>query len=156
MTAGSTTTGIDAVLAAAGHVTGKVSNAGGSGLADIGVTVYQWSDINDDWDWVSDATTASDGSYDLGGLASGNCRLMFEDWAAGAYLAEYYNDKADLDAADDVSVTAGSTTTGIDAVLSPAGRITGTVTIGGGDPGWVQVLCYDAEGRLRDPGFHGT
>ena len=127
----------------AGHVTGTVTNAGGVGLAGIGVTVYQWSDVYDEWDYVSDATTTGDGSYDLGGLASGSYRLRFEDWAAGVYLAEYYNDKADLDAADDVSVTAGSTTTGIDAVLAAGGHITGSVTNAGhaGLAG-IQVTVY--------------
>jgi hypothetical protein len=148
VTAGSTTAGIDAVLAPTGHVAGRVTSAGGNGLADIEVVAYQWSDIYADWRYVSETTTAGDGRYDLPGLASGECRIRFVDSAAGAYLAEYYNDKPTLGAADDVGVTSGSTTTGIDAVLSPAGRITGAVTVGGGDPGFVRVLCYDAQGSL--------
>ena len=89
------------------------------------------------------ATTIGDGSYDLRGLDGGNYRLMFEDWGAGTYLAEYYNDKANLDAADDVRVTAGSTTAGIDAVLAAGGHITGSVTNAGhaGLAG-IQVTVY--------------
>jgi 5-hydroxyisourate hydrolase-like protein (transthyretin family) len=148
VTAGSTTADIDAVLAPTGHVAGRVTGAGGSGLADIEVVAYQWSDVFGAWRYVSETTTAGDGRYDLPGLASGTCRIWFVDSAAGAYLAEYYNDKATLGVADDIDVTSGSTTAGIDAVLSPAGRITGTVTVGGGDPGFVRVLCYDAQGGL--------
>ena len=155
-TAGATTTGIDVVLAAAGHVTGKVSNAGGIGLAGIGVTVYQWSDINDDWDWVSDATTVSDGTYDLGGLASGNCRLMFQTGQRAPTSPSTTPARRTLNAADDVSVTAGSTTRGNRRRAEPGWcGITGTVTIGGGDPGWVQVLCYDAEGDFVTQDFTG-
>ena len=39
--------------------------------------------------------TEGDGSYHLGGLASGSYRLEFQDYS-GTYLTQYYNDRADL------------------------------------------------------------
>jgi len=64
---GATTANIDATLAAAGHITGTVKDAGGAGLANIYVAIYR-SDGSGGWDYVTYRTTAADGSYDIGGL----------------------------------------------------------------------------------------
>ena len=48
MTAGSTTANINAQLASAGHITGKVTNPGGTGIADVDVTAYSLQ--NGAWD----------------------------------------------------------------------------------------------------------
>ena len=64
------------------------------------------------------------------------------------YIGEFYNDKATLGEGDDVAVTAGATTAGIDAVLARASQVTGTVTLPSGDPAaGVRVTAYreDAE-----------
>ena len=62
-------------------------------------------------------------------MISDSYKLRFYD-NNGAHLAEYYDDKPDLDSADPFSVTAGVTTT-INAELTCGGIITGTVTAGG-------------------------
>ena len=128
VTAGQTTSGIDAALAAAGHITGTVTGGGGA-LENVSVAPTE-SDGSGGWDEASETSTAADGTYDLGGLNTGSYRVRFQ--ATGDYLGEYYNNKPNLDAADDVPVTAGQTTSGIDAALAAAGHITGTVTGGGG------------------------
>jgi hypothetical protein len=126
VTAGKTTSGIDAALAAAGHITGTVTGGGGEPLR-MSVEAYQ-SDGSGGWDYVDGTSTAADGTYDLGGLNTGNYRLRFyrDDGDDADYLEEYYNDKPTLDAADDVPVIAGKTTSGIDATLVlPPPTVTG-------------------------------
>jgi hypothetical protein len=137
VTAGSTTTGVNATLTTAGHVTGTVRNASAAGLADIEVSAYR-SDGAGGWDWVSYAYSSADGSYDLGGLDTGNCRIEFYDYS-GTYATEYYDDKPSLDAGDDVAVTAGSTTTGVNATLAtstPLASSTGYSFAADATSGW--------------------
>jgi hypothetical protein len=150
VTAGATTGGIDATLVTAGHITGTVRGPGGAGLAELSVTAYRADGVGG-WDHVTDAGTASDGSYDLGGLSSGAYRIEFEDWS-GTFASQCYDGKPDLDSATDVAVTAGATTSGIDATLSAAGHITGRVTgSGGAGLGDIVITAYraNAQGAWR-------
>jgi hypothetical protein len=125
VTAGAATPGINATLAAAGHVTGTVKDAGGGALRGITVTAYRWHD--DYWGfYTSVRVSGAAGTYDLGGLPAGTYRVGFSD-VEGTYAAEYYDDKLSVDLAADVSVTAGATTPGINATLAAAGHIAGTV-----------------------------
>ncbi len=114
--AGMTTSGIDATMPAAGHITGVVTNADHAGLPDIDVSAYE-PDGEGGWTYAGWVMTGADGSYDLGGLGSGAYRLEFADYGNGDYFEQYFNDKGSLDAADDVPVSAGATTSGIDATL---------------------------------------
>ncbi|NCF68958.1 MAG: hypothetical protein GWP61_23600 [Chloroflexi bacterium] len=114
VTAGSTTSNIDAVLAAkTGRITGRVTN-GTNPLQDIEVRAYHWTGNNSDWSKT--AFTDASGQYAIGGLAAGVYRLRFYD-KTGVCVTEYYDDEPGLDGASDIHVTAGSTTSGIDAVL---------------------------------------
>lgn len=155
--AGSTTSGKNAVLARAGHITGRVTNAAGQGLGDIEVAYY----VNYDGYWDGGRGTWTDelGYYDIGGLPTGTYRIGFEDYS-GDYLREYYNDVITLDAGTNIAVTAGSTTSGKNAVLGAAGHVAGTVT---GPQGEllgdisVQVFKYDvSEGYWDWAGEQGT
>ena len=129
-----------------GHITGTVTD-GANLLPNIYVTAYRYNDIYGYWDWVSDATTNASGVYDISGLAAGTYRIMFQD-SSDTYLGECYNDSPTLGNADDVAVTDGSTTSGIDAVLALAGHITGTVTDGvNALPGiYIDVSIYTGGG----------
>jgi phage gp45-like len=83
----------------------------------------------------------STGAYSFIGLPSGNYKVRF----SGGYLTQWYNNKADQFAADTVSVNAPNTTTGIDALLSLGGSISGNVTDGSGVPiSGVPVTVFDA------------
>ena len=53
--------------------------------------------------------TASNGTYSLGGLASGSYRLEFQD-GSGTYLTQYYKNSLDLTSATAIAVTAPKTT----------------------------------------------
>jgi hypothetical protein len=124
VTAGATTSGIDASLARAGHITGTVtSDETGLPLASICVSILSSTGGG------GFAQTGVDGSYDAGGLAAGMYTVFFYECSgSGGHVAEYYDDTTDPAQADPVTVTAGATTSGIDAGLAAAGHITGTVT----------------------------
>ncbi|WP_177428148.1 carboxypeptidase-like regulatory domain-containing protein, partial [Candidatus Venteria ishoeyi] len=125
VTAGNTVSDIDAQLATAGHITGTVTNSAGTAIQDIWVSAYAWD--GNSWNWVTEVNTDISGNYNIGGLASSDYRLRFNDWS-GNYLSEYNNDAATLDTAIDITVTAGDTNGNIDAQLATAGHITGMVT----------------------------
>ncbi len=149
VTSGDTTSGIDAELDAACHITGTVMNASGVGLRNIEVAAFERNDFGD-WDRVGDASTGIDGHYDLGGLAAGCYRIMFRD-NSGDYVSEYYNNAPTIDLGDNVFVRAGAPTTGVDAMLALASHITGVVRgagpgAGGLDGIHVNALRYTGDG----------
>ncbi len=143
VSAGSTTSGIDAALAAAGQVTGRVTDAATHvGLGGVGVDVYDSSG-----NFLTAAATAADGTYAVSGLGSGSYRVGFQP-ASGNYGPQFYNGKSSLASADPVAVSAGSTTSGIDAALLAGGRLTGKVTDAATNAGLggVEVDVYDSSG----------
>ena len=81
-------------------------------------------------DKVSGVTTASDGTYSIGGLPSGPYVVAFSPpWCGGSgTVTQYYNNEPTFDAANAVTVRVGVPATGIDAALALAGSISGTVT----------------------------
>lgn len=141
---------LDAQLAPAGVITGQVT-AAESGLPLAAVSVRAYSSQGA---LAGSATTAASGVFTLTALAAGAYRLYALPPAG--YLAEFYNDKPNLGAADPVNVTAGAVTGGADLQLSAGGLITGTVTGGGGPLAGVTVRAYTrldevAATALADP-----
>ena len=147
VTDGQMTSGIDMQLAPAGHITGTVRDTANVGLGDIVVEVYSANDVGG-WDLINFVFTDSGGTYDAT-APGGTFRVMFRD-NSGAYVNQYYNDKGDIHPANDVSVTVGETTSGINATLAPAGpvgHITGTVKNAGGDGlAGIKVIAYESDG----------
>jgi len=143
VTLGSTTSGIDAVLAPAGVITGRVTDSSHNGIENVSVDVYEGSNDN----WIKGTLTDANGNYSLR-LPAGTFRLLFDTDMAPDYAFEWYNDKADFATADDVSVSLGATTSGIDAVLAPAGVITGRVT--DGDENGIENVYV----RIYDDNYH--
>jgi len=109
-------------------------------LPDIWVEVYHHDGTA--WREVKEGTSDGQGHYDIGGLASGVYRVRYYD-PSGQYVPEYYADSATVDAATDVAVTAGATTS-INAALDAYGHIAGTVTAWDGTTpaAHVQVTAY--------------
>ena len=70
--------------------------------------------------------TASNGTYSLGGLASGSYRVEFRD-GSGTYAPQYYNNETNLTSATAIAVTAPKTTANINATSVTAGHVSGTV-----------------------------
>ena len=71
VSAGQTTSGIDAALALPAHITGKVTNTDGQPVAGCQVWGYL-QDSQGAWINVAVGTTASDGTYELRDLRAGH------------------------------------------------------------------------------------
>jgi len=129
VTAGSTTSGIDAVLANGGSIAGTVTNVLAEALPDVYVLIYNASGSN-----VASDFTDSNGNYEVRGLKVGSYTVKFDTtYVAGNYTSEWYDDKDSINTADSVLVTELSVTSDVNAQLSsPNPFISGTVaTLGG-------------------------
>jgi hypothetical protein len=73
------------------------------------------------------AFTDSSGYYDIGQLAAGTYRVLFQD-DSGYYGLQYYKNKWTFASATTLTLGTGTVRTGIDAALVEAAHITGTVT----------------------------
>ena len=131
VTPGQTFSGINAVLASGGIISGRITDAAtGAGIAEMEVYVYDLNGNNVDTYGYSDES----GNYTIKGLASGNYKINFDTYyynlSLGAnYIDQWYNDKYSLPTADSVAATAGQTTSGINAALTAGGgTISGRVT----------------------------
>jgi PKD domain/Carboxypeptidase regulatory-like domain len=125
VTYGSSTTGIDAGLAVGGEITGKVTNAS-SAAPLAGITVCAQATAGGSGEQC--ASSSSGGEYAIVGLATGEYKLDFYPGTSANYVAQYYHDAESYTEAQAVTVTAGSTTSGIDAAMTVGGQITGKVT----------------------------
>jgi hypothetical protein len=152
VTAGQTTPGINAVLAVGGQITGVVTAANTFPIGYANVAVYDESD-----NLVDQVMTTADGSYVTDGIAAGSYGVLFTIpplWTP-TYAAQYYNNKLSLATADAVTVTTGSTTANVNAVLGDGGQISGTVTASdtGLVPGPVFVDVIDSSGNTVATGW---
>ena len=127
-----------------GHITGTVTKAdGGGALGDVNVAAF-----SDDWVQVAyDRTDPITGDYDIDGLPTGHYRVYFRD-DFGDYVPEYYDDQVTFGAGQYVHVNAPDVTSGIDAELALAGRITGRVT--DADGGGLSDIFVEAIGTADD------
>jgi hypothetical protein len=130
VTAGATTSGVNAGLAIGGRISGTVV-AEGTGTPLSGICVSAPNPTNGSS--IFRVTTGADGTYVISGLAAGNHKVRFEDCVTPIdYAVEYYDNKSDLNSGNLVSVTAGATTSGVNAALALGGRVTGTVVADAG------------------------
>lgn len=132
LTTAQAASGIDVALSNASSIGGTVTAAGGlTPLESISVTVFRLSGGN--WEFVGGQLSEMDGTFVINGLAAGDYRLEFYD-SSGVYAGEFYNNATAFALADTVNVPAATAVTGINASLSPASAISGTVTGPGGAP----------------------
>ena len=115
--------------------------AGGAALQNICIRARQGNS------YPGFAQTTSSGTYSVTGLAPGGYTVQFEDCSQKGYLTEWYNQKADQASANPVTVTAGTTTSGIDAQLTVGGTISGTVRDASAAP--VSNLCVNAQPQVN-------
>lgn len=142
---GTATANINASLALGGKISGAVTN-GSTPIPNIYVSV--WDGVTGAF--VSSATADTSGNYLVQGLPSGNYKVKFVDFAQG-YINQWYNGKT-KSSADLVSVTAGATTTSINAALLQGGSISGrvvNVSSTGITSGY--IYAYDAVTEINDP-----
>ena len=127
VTDGQTTPNINASLALAGRISGVVTAVqGGAAVKDIVVSAWNFNGTS--WVNLSSDVTASNGTYTIGSLPTGTYRVKYADvYFPPRYLTEWYNNKIDLNSADNISVTAGATTPDISASLGGYGWMAGNV-----------------------------
>jgi hypothetical protein len=137
VTSGATTGNIDFALNpfVGGAIAGTVTSAGGGAAIPTVVSIFDASGNAASFAFPDDAT----GAYTTTPLAPGTYYAYAE--GMDGYLGELYDDAGSCPFFDSctptggtpISVTAGSTTTGIDFGLSPGGRVSGTVltSVGG-------------------------
>ena len=123
---GARVTGKNARLGAAGRITGTVTGSSGP-LEDVEVAAYRLDAASGRWSYFAGAYSEANGSFDVGGLPTGAFKLRLRDYQNG-HVGEWWNDKASMEEADTINVTAGATTSGRDASLAVGGHITGAVT----------------------------
>jgi hypothetical protein len=126
VTAGAATTGIDFGLAVGGTITGTVTVAGtGAPLSGVYVDIYNAAGRG-----VGYGQTNASGAYTTTGLATGTYYVRTSN--PFGYADLLYDSLACTGCAvtsgTGVSVTAGTTTAGINFGLGPGGTITGSVT----------------------------
>ncbi len=125
---GAAVSGIDASLAMAGRIIGTVTGPDGiAPLEGIFVDAYVLDAGSSQWIIARSVATQADGSYSIGGLVAETYRVRFVD-GEDIYQAEYYDDVATVELAEDVPVAVSEVVAGIDASLGLRAKIQGTVT----------------------------
>jgi len=105
VTAGATTSGINAGMGAGGSISGTiVADGSGSPLAGMCAVAFPITGGTG----TSSPPTASDGAYVVAGVAVGTYRVRFNDCVGSVdYATEYYDNTQSLNSVTSVSVTAG-------------------------------------------------
>jgi hypothetical protein len=124
VTGGSTTSGIDAEMLQPGKITGRVTNSAGAPIEGVAIDIYG---SGFEFEATRFAITNANGEYTIEGLPEGEYKVGFFP-TNSTYLSQYYNGQTSLTSANPVLVTAGVTTTGINATLIEGAKISGTVT----------------------------
>jgi hypothetical protein len=127
VTAGRTARGVNARLVPGGSAQGVVTAAGSAVPAAFAcVEFISANPANLGGFGFTDAN----GKYRAAGITPGSYKVYFNDplcFGADGLAPQWYNDKPTQATADNVTITLGHTTTGIDAALQTDGAITGTV-----------------------------
>jgi 5-hydroxyisourate hydrolase-like protein (transthyretin family) len=129
------------------HLTGSVTDsATGSPITDGTIDVSAFVQNDSSWDFAADVHADASGHFDIGGLSAGTYTVMFTDEST-IYATQYYGGQSTQDAATQISVATGSTTSGINAALARWSHITGRVTDAStGDPlASVDVSAYASD-----------
>jgi hypothetical protein len=129
---------VHAQMQTGGEITGTVTDSHGRRLT--GVCVAAATAAFAPYDAFTQFATSQDGLFDLAGLEPGQYEVDF-GCGAPAYADQWFPDAPDSASAHLVSVAAGQTS-GISAVLEPAGAIAGVVTGQSGKP--VADVCVQA------------
>ncbi|HEY0167192.1 MAG TPA: carboxypeptidase-like regulatory domain-containing protein [Jatrophihabitans sp.] len=137
---GQTSAGVDAALAVAGAVTGRVTDPGNAPVQDIDVDVW----VHGASQLAGASRSVSNGYYTVKGLPTGSYTLCFDGSHAITAAAPYgyTNSCSGLM----VDVVAGQATT-LDESVEKAGAVGGAVTGGGGPVPGVWVTVSDSSGN---------
>lgn len=144
VTAGQTTSGVNAAIKEGGRIAGRVVNAKTKQpvegvCATVGVFQHRAGENGTQW---QSACTGPDGTYEMRGLPTGSYTVEFYD-PDGVWAWQFFPNKADRVQAARLEVTAGETLSGINAKLSPGGTVEGVVVDEAtGEP--AEFVCLDA------------
>jgi 5-hydroxyisourate hydrolase-like protein (transthyretin family) len=109
----------------AGTISGYVTdNTGTNFLANITVGAYRF--FGSTWLLDNSQNTDTNGFYDLNLSLADNYVIRFSD-VSGNYLTEYYDEQTGFLTASNIFVSISGVITGINASLSSASRVSGTV-----------------------------
>ena len=140
VTAGQTRSGVNASLALAGRITGRVRGPDGqTGLA--GISVQAWLKTTSGFWGISPTRTDDSGNFTINGLPAGNYTVQFSDYE-GIYALEYFDNQKIRGNATVFSLGANQTRSGIDASLALGSRITGRVTGPSGQSGLAGISVH--------------
>lgn len=147
------TSGIDAVLGAAGAIAGLVTDEAGAPVANVFAALYR-ATADGVGEWVTSRMTDASGAYSLPGLPAGEYKLNFS--TIGPLLGEWYENATDAASATAIAVTGGSTTTA-DAQLAAGASISGVITTEAGEPVsdatvWISLVTPDGLAPARGAG----
>jgi len=157
VTAGQTVTASTAVLATGASVSGKVTNASKTGIANVSVRVGNSSRS-------ANATTDANGNYEVAGLVAGTYSVYFSD-PSKSYLDQYWKQGNDATSGAPVTLTTGQKVANTNVVLEAAAKIKGTVrnaanqavsgisVIAYGDASFQASTISDASGNYEIPGL---
>jgi len=124
--AGAPLENLDVTLGVASKIAGTVTASDGlTPLEGIWGRAYQWTGA--EWYRIGSGQSDADGNYLIGGLAAGTYRVEYRDWS-GTYLGEVYANAASLDSGTDIVVGAMAIVSNVNASLTQASSISGTVT----------------------------
>ena len=141
---GAEVTGIDAVLGLGGSISGVVTDEQGNPAAEVCVTAYTGNG-----DWAGQGVTDDSGSYRIRRLRDADHQVRFRPGCGEAQLLdEWYDDQPSRRYSDPVGVRSGEETTGVDAVLSEGGSVSGRVTDEAGEP--LEGICVYVDSDYGD------
>jgi hypothetical protein len=146
--AGQAVTGIDASLAIASSISGILTGPDGiTPVAGIEATAWIWD--GGDWYWLSWVESDSSGNYTIDGLPTGIYKVDFYD-PFGDYVTETYNNALIFWEGDEIVISSpGQAVSGIDASLSTASSISGSIT---GPDGLTPLEGIEASAMIWDGG----
>jgi hypothetical protein len=155
-----TTSGIDAVMQAAGRIKGKVI-AAATGSPVAGAEVCAALSTSSFFSYGACAQSGADGTYTIGGLAAGNYDVRFApgygevgpgEYGKQDYLVQFYKGASSRAAAAPVAVTLGNVASGINAAMQPGGKVSGHVTAGDTGKDLAAYVCILPTVRGGDEG----
>ncbi len=143
--AGRVTSGVSAVMRSGGSIAGVVTSSAGRGLSGICVEVFpHGGPLPGQFRFPGHtiAFTNRSGAYHLSHLAAAKYDVEF-GCAVNRYASQWYKGTASRASATPVSVANNTATTGINAVMTAGGSISGEVTTGASHP--QSRICVSAD-----------
>jgi len=130
VTASTDTGNVNFSLFQAGAITGVIRDQAAQAIADIDIDLFDSAGNR----MRKGAMSAVDGTYGITTLAPGTYHVRADPSAAQGFARVYFDTRLALAAADDVIVTGGDTTGGIDFALPLGSVVSGHVTDDNGTP----------------------